>query len=141
MASDTSTRDKGAPEGQHLIISATMDGSSSWVRSGRRPGLTAGTDEAAALSCSADFATRAFAAAARTGTPFLRSISAVSSRRSSRVGFFALFTGAMATGKKAMRADAMNIPCDGGSSAGQLFLSLGAKPHPIIEHSALNRLA
>jgi hypothetical protein len=47
----------------------------------------------------------------------------------------------MSTAKKAMRADTVNTPCDGGSSAGQLFLSMGAKLHPIVKHSAFNRLA
>jgi hypothetical protein len=141
MASNTSMRDKGAPEDPHFNISATTDSSSSWVRSGRRPGLTAGLDAAAALSCSVDFATRAFAAAARTGTPFLSSMSAVSSRRSSRVGFFALFTGAMATGKKAMGAVATETSSDGGNSAGQPFLILGAKFRARVKHSGLNRLA
>jgi hypothetical protein len=83
--------------------------------------LTAGLDTATALSCSLYFAMRAFAAVARTGTPFLSSISAISSRRSSSAGYFAFFTGAMATGKKAMGSVATETPFDGGSSACQPF--------------------
>jgi hypothetical protein len=126
--------------GSHFVIIATMDRSSSRARSGRGLGLTAGLDRPPRC-LAASTLPRALSLPDRTGTPFLSSISAFSRRRSSHVGFFAFFTGAMTTWKKAMGAMATETPFGGGSSAGQVVVSLGAKLHLSSKHSGLNRLA